>query len=926
MIRLFSTASPRILAGVFASALLMLACSDDSPEKHTASAREFLKKGDNKAAIIAIKNALQKDPERAAARLLLGQVLLETGDAKSAEVELRKALELKSPLDEVLPLLMRAYLANGQFKRVAEEANQAQLSTPEAIASVQTSLATALAATGDRPGAEAALARALEKKPDFVPALLTQARVFAVTRKVDEALATIERVLKLAPANADGWKFKGDLQAARNERDESLVSYRKAIEARPDMLPARIAVFANLMVQRKTEDAGREFEAMKKVSSGHPLTLSAGAQLAFANKDYKGAREYSQQLLRIAPENPATLLQAGAIEFRLKSFAQAEIFLNKVLKQNPQSLAARRWLALTYMESGQPAKAVEMLKPVLANIGGDSNMLMLAGEAHMRNGETARAEEFFSAAAKLDPHDARKRTSLALTRVAKGEADSGVADLEQISAADTGTSADMALIASHLRRGEVDKALKAIDTLEKKQPDNPLPHEMRGRLLLAKRDTAGARKSFERALALNPSYFSAVAGLAALDLNDKKPADAAKRFQTLLAADAKNVQAQLALAGLKAQAGGTTEEVAALINKAIAMRGDEPAPRIALMDLYLRAKDFRKAISVGQDAVAALPDRPDLLDLLGQAQQAGGELNQALATYTKQASMQSGAVRPYLRMAEINVAGKKPEAAAQNLRQALKIKSDLVEAQRGLIMLDLQAKNEKSALALAREVQKQRPTEAVGYLLEGDVHASQKAWPAASTSYRSGLKLVPGTELAARLHGSLLAGGNKVEAERFSSLWVKDHPRDYGFQLHLGESAIARNDLDAAARQFQSLLAVMPENPVVLNNLAWISGRLKAPGAIEYAEKANKLVPNQPAFMDTLGVLLIDKGDTARALELLAKAAELAPQAPAIRLNYARALIKAGKKAEARRLLEDLAALGDKFPARAEIEKLAQEL
>lgn len=98
------------------------------------------------------------------------------------------------------------------------------------------------------------------------------------------------------------------------------------------------------------------------------------------------------------------------------------------------------------------------------------------------------------------------------------------------------------------------------------------------------------------------------------------------------------------------------------------------------------------------------------------------------------------------------------------------------------------------------------------------------------------------------------------------------------------------------------------------------------PDAITLAEKANKLAPNQPAFMDTLAMLLVDKGEIPRAVELLGRAAELAPQAPSIRLNQARVLIKAGKKREARLILEDLAALGDKFSGQAEVEKVAQDL
>ena len=78
-------------------------------------------KNDNKAAVIQIKNALQKYPELAEGRFLLGKALLESGDPVAAEVELRKAQELNHPVDQVAPLLMRSRLAQGQVGKVIEE-------------------------------------------------------------------------------------------------------------------------------------------------------------------------------------------------------------------------------------------------------------------------------------------------------------------------------------------------------------------------------------------------------------------------------------------------------------------------------------------------------------------------------------------------------------------------------------------------------------------------------------------------------------------------------------------------------------------------------------------------------------------------------------------------------------------------------------
>jgi Tfp pilus assembly protein PilF len=144
--------------------------------------------------------------------------------------------------------------------------------------------------------------------------------------------------------------------------------------------------------------------------------------------------------------------------------------------------------------------------------------------------------------------------------------------------------------------------------------------------------------------------------------------------------------------------------------------------------------------------------------------------------------------------------------------------------------------------------------------------------------------------------------------------------------LAVAESATARRDYPTAVRHYQALLQSQPNNPIILNNVAWALGQLKDPKALDYSERANRIAPNQPAIMETLGTLLAEKGEVTRALEVLQKAVELAPQSPALKLSLARAQIKAGKKSEARKQLDELAKLGDKFAAQAEVAKLSKEL
>lgn len=917
----------RVTTSALLAVLLLTACGGDKPAAMVASAKEYLAKHDHKAAAIELKNALQKDPQLSEARFLLGKALLEGGDATGAEIELRRALELKYSADEVTPVLVRAMLQKNESEKAIKEFGKVELTSPAANAELQVNLGQAYLMQRKPELAEAAFSTALRLQPGFAAALTGQARLKASQGDLPGAVALLDVGLEQSPRLFEAWQLKGELLVAMGDAAGAMTAFRKALESKPDSLSAHSAVIRGLLAEGKMDEATQQLEAMKKVSANHPQTLYLRSMLAYQKKDLANAKELIQQLLKATPDSPYALQLAGVIEYEQKAYPQAEAYLLKALPRTPEIGVSRRVLIATYLHTNQPARALAILEPVLDKIENDSNMLALAGQVFIQNGRADQAAIYFGKASALDPKHTGKRTSLAMVNLARGEADTAFRDLEQVAAADTGNRADLALIAAHLKRREYDQALKAIASLEKKQPDNPLAYNLRGTALLGKRDVAAARKSFEEALAKNPAYFPAAANLASLDLGDGKPEEAKKRFEGVLAKDPKNVQAMLALAQLRAKAGATTEEVAALISKAVTANPTEAAPRLALISYYLGKSEFKNALSAAQEAVAALPETPEILDAAGRAQQAAGDNNQALATYGKLATLRPDSILPYVRMAEVDVAAKNRDGALQSLQKALKVKADSIEVQRAIIMLELEAGHVKEALAVAREVQKQRPKEAIGYVFEGDAQATQKAWSEAIAVYRSGIKSAtePG-DLAPKLHLALLASNNAAEAERFADSWLKERPKDVRFRLYLAEQASGRKDYASAIKQYRILLESQPDNPAVLNNLAWVAGQLKDPKAVEYAEKANKLAPNQPALMDTLGTLLVDKGDTARGLELLKRALDMAPQAALIRLNYTKALVKAGKKDEARKELEQLAKLGDKFPAQAEVAQLQKSL
>jgi Flp pilus assembly protein TadD len=98
----------------------------------------------------------------------------------------------------------------------------------------------------------------------------------------------------------------------------------------------------------------------------------------------------------------------------------------------------------------------------------------------LRGNDFARASESYDTATKANPQSAGARTGLAMSRLASGEADRALADLETAVQLDSDKyQADILLATTHLRRSQFDQALQALQTLEKQQPDNPLTHNLK---------------------------------------------------------------------------------------------------------------------------------------------------------------------------------------------------------------------------------------------------------------------------------------------------------------------------------------------------------------------------------------------------------------------------------------------------------------
>ena len=916
------------LALVLALTLGVSGCGKDSPASLLASGKQYLEKREASSAVIQFKAALQQTPQSGETRFLLGRALMENSDPVSAAVELSKALDLRHPEAEVLPLLARAMLLIGDNKKLTNLYGAVELPDKAALASLKSSVASAWGALGDRAKTEAAVQAALTAVPDYGPALVLRARIVAGAGDFASALALVEQVLAKDPGLYEAWNLKGEiLLLAKNDPKAAELAFRKTIDIEKAHLAAHTSLIGIRMRERDVPGMKKQVQELKGVLPRHPQTVFVEAQLAFLERDYKKAREFSQLLLRGAPDNVTVILLAGAIEGQSGSLVQAETHFSKALQINPNLMLARRNLAHAYLRMGQPEKALHALQPLLEGDEASAEIFAVAADAHLQMNEPVKAEALFVRASKIDPTDPRVRTALALTHLTRGDAALAFSELERVAAEDKGTYAEMAIVSARLKRNENDAALKAVHSMVSKQPDSALAVNTRGRIHMARKDYPAARLDFDKALVLDKSFFPAITSLAALDMVEKKPEQAIKRFEDLLKTEPNNHQAYMALAEIRGRSGAGRDEVAKLLLESIKAAPSEAAPRLMLIEIHLKAKNLKEAMAAAQDAVAAMPNDVNVLDALGRIQMEAGNQQQATGTFRRLINLDPKATLPLLRLADIYTATRDRKSAQASLTRALELQPDLEPAQRALLQLLMADNRPREALDIAKRMQRQRPGDAVGYLFEGTIQQRLKAPDAAITAYRSGLKELPAnSELATRLHRALISAGRAPEAARHATAWTTDHPDDMLFEYQLATAAISMGDLPQAETRLKKVVERAPDNALALNNLAWTMTVLGKPGAAAHAERAVGLLPNRPTLIDTFAMALLAEGNVARALEMQKKAVELAPDDLNLRLNLAKIAIKGGDKILARTELDRLAKEGKRFALQDQVASMSKSL
>jgi tetratricopeptide (TPR) repeat protein len=889
-----------LMIAAVAGPALAASADEERSQRYLREAQDLFAKRDLNAAVIQLKNALKSDAGNVPARLLLAEIYLRLGQGAYAEKELTVAHQRGAPFGDVLTNLARAYMQQGQFDKVLDEITLEKAGDAHRI--------DALVARGDAQlgkrsieEAEQSFREALELKPDEVRALAGLAQCLGNRGKLADAEQLVDKALAIDANYVDALVLKGELR--RNARDlaGALPFFERAVAERPTSLIARLSRAATLIDLNREAEADPDLRTVLSLMPKHPMARYLHALSLAKRKDYAGARDVLQDTGTALDDHMPALFLRGVVAYALNQPEQAITNLARYVERSPRNLRARKILAGAYLRTNQPGRVIDLLDSAVKTEPNDAQLQFMLGSAYMQRNEADRATEHFERAAEIAPDVALIRTQLGLSHLAQGQ--------------------------SREAESELEVALDLDKDSRQAMPDNPVPLNIMGAAHVGKGDLAKAREMFGEAVRKKSDFTVARVNLAQLDLREGRIDDAKKGYADILKYDTRSAAALMGLANLALRERKTDEAQSWLVRASDA-NPRAVVPQLQLIALYNQTGQQQKALAVARELNVGVPGNARVLEALGRSEFAAGNAPAAIDAFRRLTQLQPNSAQAHTLLAAAQASSGDAAGARVSFARAIESDTKSTQAYVALAELEMREQHWDDALKVAARVRQALPESAVGDLIEGDVRLRQRSYDAAYAAYEAGLKKENNVTLVLRRFAAQRAAQKRDAAYAELEAWV-DANDNASARNMLASSYINDGIYPKAIQHTERLLAVEQDNPVLLNNLAWLYQETGDARASALAERAYARAPQSPAIMDTLGWILVRNGETTRGVELLREAAAKAPNQGDIRFHMAAALAQAGNAAEAKKELEDILGGAESlqnFTKRKEAEALLQKL
>jgi len=254
---------------------------------------------------------------------------------------------------------------------------------------------------GRNEDAVASLQRALKLMPKLRGANLFLGIAEYRLNHLDRAVAAFRRETSLAPTDANTWMWLGVAQLAKEQPEEAVVSLDRAAKLAPDNVDVLYhRGRAHLLVSKNSYE--QMFKTDPKSSRVHQVLAQADAE---ADRHEDAIAEY-KAAIDLAPRQPGLHEELGTEYWKVGKLELAESELQREIEIDPNNVLAQFKLGTLEVERGEGAKSKELLESALKRNSSLKNAAYYLGRAEMELGNNEAAADAFNreiAAPAADP-------------------------------------------------------------------------------------------------------------------------------------------------------------------------------------------------------------------------------------------------------------------------------------------------------------------------------------------------------------------------------------------------------------------------------------------------------------------------------------------------------------------------------------------
>lgn len=707
-------------------------------------------------------------------------------------------------------------------------------------------------AAGDEDTARTATA-ALEKLGPF-HAQIAHAMVLMAERpsqprgskeragRLEEAGRILNGVVEQFPGKGEGYLLRGQLLELQDKPDEAIEAYRQAREHSAGSVALQ-HLFSLLAKEKRFE----ELNNLRAELHPGELTLEleqmvAGIALMLGEKGQ--VRSLVDQVVRGELQGRSTNVWRAGVLSVLGEPRQAEEILRTLIQQKPDDLEPRLAMLFFQVHQHDLQKAAETVEYIRTRIKTDRLEYTLA-TCYLAIGDLARAREYYHLAIQKWPSDQEIRR---------------------------------AAITFYQAAGFPEDAEAVLRKVLEDEPEHGWARRELAQLLSARRE--------------DPAAWSQAIKLVGEQASPSDTAEDRLVRATVLARAPDSARRQEALPILESLAADSPGAVGAMSHDLLAR-------------IYLDAHDMDKSREHAEVSAAQGSD-PNSIAFYAQLLLLMKKPDEASKQIERLARLEPESVRVLeLRALALQAQGK-PEKAAAFLEQTF---ADLEKAPNGetwgrqTIKIADKLKLDQAAEHMSRRLADNWPKSA-SVLASVLARRGQiaEALTFCQSAADAGNPIEAGTTASSII--SLRPLGNEAEpllkqADGVLASCLQKQPKNLGLLAARANIKRLQGHYADAAKLYSNVLAQQPDNPLILNNLAWtLSEDLNQPTeGLARIETAMKQMGRNAALLDTRGTIFSHLGKHNEAIADLEAAAQLDPSAPAF-YHLARAYDKAGRKAE----------------------------